>query len=117
SGESLIIEARLSPKDIGFVRLGQKARINITAYDSAVYGALDGNVEAISADATVDEKSGESFYIVRVRTAGALKDSNGKTLQLGPGMAADVALLGQKRSVMSYILTPFTRLGEHALRE
>lgn len=117
SGESLLIEARLSPKDVGFVRLGQKARISVTAYDSAVYGMLDGKVESISPDATVDEKSGESFYLVHVRADGTLKDTNGRSLQLGPGMTADVALLGDKRSVLSYILTPFTRLSEHALRE
>ena len=46
-----------------------------------------------------------------------LKDSSGNTLQLGPGMTADVSLLGDKRSVLSYILAPFTRLGQRALRE
>ena len=117
TGESLLIEGRLSPKDIGFVALNQPVRVSITAYDSGVYGSLDGKVVSISPDATVDEKSGESFYVVQVRTTGVLRDSNGKPLQLGSGMMADISLLGDRRSVLSYIFTPFMRLGEHALRE
>ncbi|MGX7893850.1 HlyD family type I secretion periplasmic adaptor subunit [Tsuneonella sp. HG222] len=117
SGETLMIEGRLNPKDIGFVRLGQKARISITAYDSGVYGQLDGTVVSISPDATVDEQSGDSFYTVQVRSNGSLKNADGTPLQLGPGMTADISLLGDKRSVLSYILTPFTRLQERALRE
>lgn len=117
SGESLVVEGRLDPKDIGFVALGQKARISITAYDPGIYGQLDGRVTSISPDATVDEQSGESYYTVRVRTNGVLKNANGKVLTLGPGMTADVSLLGDKRSVLSYILTPFTRLSQRALRE
>ena len=117
SGESLMIEGRLNTKDIGFVRMGQPARISITAFDAGIYGTLEGKVVSISPDATVDESTGDSFYIVQVRTDGVLKDSSGNTLQLGPGMTADVSLLGDKRSVLSYILTPFTRLGQRALRE
>ncbi len=84
SGDSLMIEGRLNTKDIGFVRIGQPARINITAFDSGIYGSLDGEVVSISPDATVDERTGESFYMVHVRTKGTLKDSNGKTLRLAP---------------------------------
>ena len=117
TGESLMIEGRLNPKDIGFVAIGQRARISITAYDPGVYGMLDGKVVSISPDATVDEESGLSFYTIQVRSNGALKNANGKPLPLGPGMMADVSLLGDKRSILSYILTPFTRLSERALRE
>jgi adhesin transport system membrane fusion protein len=117
SGDSLLFEARLLPKDVGFVRLGQEARINVTAYQSNVYGALDGRVVSISPDATVDERSGDSFYIVQVRSEGALRDARGKALPLGPGMTADISLLGEQRSVLSYLISPFTRLGQRALRE
>jgi membrane fusion protein, adhesin transport system len=117
SGETLLLEGRLLPKDVGFVAIGQPARISITAYDPGTYGMMKGRVVAISPDATEDENTGESYYVVRVRTEGALKDKNGKTLPLGPGMTADISLLGEKRSVLSYILSPFTRLGDRALRE
>jgi adhesin transport system membrane fusion protein len=117
SADALVIDGRLDPKDIGFVALGQKARISITAYDAGVYGQLDGKVVSISPDATVDEKDGVSFYTVQVRATGTLRNPDGSPLPLGPGMTADISLLGDKRSVMSYILTPFTRLSERALRE
>lgn len=115
---SLQIEARLSPKDVGFVRVRQPARINVSAYDSTIYGSMDGEVTTISPDATVDERTGESYYIVRISAdAKSLKDAQGKQLPLGPGMTADISLLGDKRSVLSYFLSPFTRLSERALRE
>jgi adhesin transport system membrane fusion protein len=118
SEESLLIEARVRPSDIAFVRLGQTSRVAITAYDRSVYGTLDGRVVAVSADAVVEERTGESFYIVRVRTASnTLHDPNGRALPIGPGMIAEVDLLGDTRTVLQYILTPITRLGETALRE
>ena len=118
SRDTLLIEARVDPKDIASVRLNQTARVNITAYDSSVYGAMDGVVEAISPDAIVDEKAGESFYTVRVRTgATGLVDKLGRKLPIGAGMVAEVNLLGDKRSVLDYILTPITRLSERAFRE
>lgn len=115
--EALLVEAMVKPKDIAFVRIGQRARVNITAYDPSVYGSLQGKVVAISPDATTNEKTGESYYIVQVRTDGALKDRNGKALSIGTGMVADVSLLGDKRSILSYILTPLTRISENAGRE
>ena len=79
---------------------------------------MDGEVATISPDATVDERTGESHYTVRVNArADSLKDKNGNVLRLGPGMTADVSLLGDKRSILSYILTPITRLSERAMRE
>lgn len=117
SGESLLFEARLRPQDVGFVSIGQSARINVTAFQSNVYGLLDGEVISISPDATRDESTGESFYTVQVRSTGTLRDSDGTPLRLGVGMTADVSLLGEKRSVLSYLVDPFTRIGQRALRE
>ncbi|HEX5182781.1 MAG TPA: HlyD family type I secretion periplasmic adaptor subunit [Allosphingosinicella sp.] len=116
--EALLVEVQVKPKDIAFIRIGQRARVNITAYDPSVYGSLQGKVVAISPDATVNEKNGESFYVVQVRTeSNALKDREGKPLPIGTGMVADVSLLGDKRSILSYILTPLTRISENAGRE
>jgi adhesin transport system membrane fusion protein len=118
SEETLQVEATVNPKDIGFVRMGQTAKINVSAYDSAIYGSLDGEVITISPDATLDERTGESHYMVKVRTTGAaLTDPRGQKLPLGAGMTVDVSLLGDKRSVLSYLFTPITRLSERALRE
>jgi adhesin transport system membrane fusion protein len=118
SEDSLMVETMIRPEDIGGVRMGQEAKVSITAYDSSVYGSLDGSVVAISPDATVDERTGESFYMVRVTTTDKMVDKRtGKPLQLGPGMVADVSLLGDKRTVLSYIFSPITKLGDKALRE
>jgi membrane fusion protein, adhesin transport system len=118
SDESLLIEAQVRPEDIAFVSVNQSARVAITAYDRSVYGVLDGNVVHISPDATVEERTGESFYTVRVRTdRNALRDPNGRPMPIGPGMVAEVDLLGDRRTVLQYILTPITKLGESALRE
>jgi adhesin transport system membrane fusion protein len=118
SEKGLLIEVLISPKDIAFVRTGQIAKVDVTAYEAAVYGSLHGKVISISPDASVNERTGESFYFVRVLTdSDALLDQRGKRLPIGPGMIANVSLLGDKRSVLNYILTPITRLGEQAFRE
>ena len=118
SEETLLVETMIRPQDIAFVRMGQEAKVNITAYDPAVYGGLDGVVVAISPDAVINERTGESFYTVQVRTkADALKDKNGRPLPIGTGMMADVSLLGDKRTVLEYILSPITKLGQTAFRE
>ena len=117
SDENLLVEVQVRPEDIGWVRMSQDAKINVTAYDQSIYGSLDGKVIAISPDATLNERTGESFYTVRVATNDKLRDRNGRVLEIGAGMVADVSLLGDKRSVLDYILTPITRLSETALRE
>ena len=115
--DNLLVEVQIRPSDIAWIHLNQRAKINVTAYDSSVYGSIEGRVVAISPDATANERTGESFYTVRVGTNDKLLDREGNPLEIGPGMLADVSLLGDKRSVMSYILAPFTRMSETALRE
>ncbi|HEY0324431.1 MAG TPA: HlyD family type I secretion periplasmic adaptor subunit, partial [Allosphingosinicella sp.] len=118
SEESLLVEARVLPEDISFVRMGQPAKIAITAYDRSVYGTLDGEVVGISPDAVTEERPGETYYLVRVRTrSNALRDPRGRSMPIGPGMVAEVDLLGDTRTVLQYILTPITRLSETAFRE
>jgi membrane fusion protein, adhesin transport system len=118
SNESLLIEAQVRPADIAFVRIGQAARVAITAYDRSLYGVLEGSVVTISPDATLNERTGESYYTVKVRTnMNFLRDRNGTAMPIGVGMTAEVDLLGDKRTILQYILSPIARLGETALRE
>lgn len=118
SNETLVIEAQIHPSDIAFVRIGQPAHVAITAYDRSVYGVLDGTVTTISPDATLNERTGESYYTVKVRTnVNYLRDVNGRQMPIGVGMTAEVDLLGEKRTILQYILSPIARLGETALRE
>lgn len=118
SADALTVEAMVSPKDIASVRIGQSTKVNVTAYESGIYGGMDGRVVTISPDATVDERTGDSHYMVRVRAdAQNFHGPDGQRLTIGPGMTTDVNLIGDKRSVMAYILSPFTRLREDAFRE
>ena len=116
--DNLLVEAMVAAKDIASVRLGQRAKVEISAYDSAIYGSMQGQVVAISPDAVINERTGESHYLVRVRTStDAILDKDGHRLRIGPGMGANVNLLGDKRTVLAYILPPLTRLKETAFRE
>ena len=116
--ERLLVEAQVRPEDIAFVAIDQRAHISLTAYDSAVYGKLEGRVVTIAPDAVVEERTGTSHYIVTIAAdSPSLKARDGRTYPIGPGMTASVELLGDKRSVLNYILSPFTRLSERALRD
>jgi adhesin transport system membrane fusion protein len=118
SNSGLTIEAAVRPRDIAFVRQGQRSLVKITAYDYSIYGGMEGRVIGISPDATVDERTGEAHYTVRIRTgSNKLRSVAGQEYSITPGMIADVNLIGDKRSIMSYLLTPFTRLSEDAFRE
>jgi membrane fusion protein, adhesin transport system len=118
SEDGLLVEAMINPKDIASVRTGQRAKVSLTAYDSGIYGSLKGTVVTISPDAIINEKTGESHYLVRVRTSeNSLIAPSGNKLPIGVGMIADIALLGDKRSVLSYLLSPLTKLREEAFRE
>ncbi len=114
SDDALLLEARILPKDIAFLRPGQKAIVRFTAYDFAIFGGLEGVVEHIGADTILDQDGKTSYYLVRVRT---LKSSLGKNLPIIPGMVAEVDVLTGKKSVLSYLLKPVLRAKSHALTE
>lgn len=112
--DTLLLEVRTNPRDIGFLHPGQKAEVKFTAYDFAIYGGLQGEVEQIGADTITDEK-GNSFYIVKVRTEKAhVGDLN---LPIIPGMVAEVHILTGKRTVMQYLLKPVLRARSNAFTE
>lgn len=117
NNDTPLVEAKIVPADIGFLHVGQEARVKLTAYDSSLYGSLDGVIETISPDVILDEESGERHYLITVRTDEAVLNSNKGELQILPGMAADVEILNGKRSVLAYILKPLAAVGDKALRE
>jgi adhesin transport system membrane fusion protein len=114
SDETLLLEVRVSPRDIGFLYPGQPAEVKLTAYDFSIYGGLKGHVEEIGADSITDEK-GNSYYIVKVRTDGTYVGSSERPII--PGMMADVHILTGKRTLMQYLLKPVLRAHENAFRE
>lgn len=114
SDDALLLEARVAPRDIAFLRPGQNALVKFTAYDFSIYGGLDAKLEHIGADTITDEK-GNAFYVVRVRT---LTTELGKQkLPIIPGMVAEVDILTGKKSILSYLLKPVLRAHATALTE
>jgi adhesin transport system membrane fusion protein len=111
--DALILEAQIAPKDIAFLRPGQKAMVKFTAYDFSIYGGLEADVVNIGADSVIDEK-GNAFYHVRVRTH---KPSLGPNLPIIPGMVAQVDILTGKKTVLSYLLKPVLRAKANAMTE
>ena len=111
--DTLVLEARVAPKDIAFIRPDQAATVKFTAYDFSIYGGLEAKVENISPDTVVDDR-GNAFYLVRVRT---LKPGFNDKLPIIPGMTAEVDVLTGQKTVLSYLLKPVLRVREGALRE
>ncbi|MEZ5895221.1 MAG: HlyD family type I secretion periplasmic adaptor subunit [Parvularculaceae bacterium] len=116
-GETPLIEAKIKPADIGFLHVGQSARVKITAYDSSVFGALPGVIETISADAIEDPSNGQRHFLITVRTNDASFRARDRALPIMPGMAAQVDVLNGKRTVMAYLLKPLAEISGNALRE
>ncbi|MCB1752216.1 MAG: HlyD family type I secretion periplasmic adaptor subunit [Gammaproteobacteria bacterium] len=113
----LLVEARIRPKDIAFLHPGQRAIVKITAYDFAIYGGLEGELEHISADTIREEQEDESYYLVRVRTKKSHLGEIDGALPTISGMLAEVDIVTGKKSVMDYLLKPVLRARERALRE
>ncbi|MGR5348329.1 HlyD family type I secretion periplasmic adaptor subunit [Vibrio mediterranei] len=113
--DTLLVEVKIAPKDIAFLRPDLHAIVKFSAYDFTKYGGMDGTLEHISADTTQDEE-GNSFYIVRVRTD---KTSFGHDEQLPiiPGMTASVDIITGKRTVLDYLLKPILSAQNNALKE
>jgi adhesin transport system membrane fusion protein len=117
--DTLLIEAKVRPLDIGFLRPGLPATVKITAYDYSIYGGLKGTLEQISADSIVDEKDQkqQSYYLIRVRTQKNYIGTSEKPLYIIPGMMATVDVLTGHKSVLHYLLKPIIKAKERALRE
>lgn len=116
--EQLLVEARISPRDIAFIRPGQEALVKITAYDYSIYGGLKGKVTVISPDTLRDEvKQDQFYYRVYIRTdSDKLTNKEGKDFSITPGMVATVDIRTGSKTVLEYLVKPFNKASE-ALRE
>lgn len=118
TADALLIEARISPRDIAFIHPDQQATIKITAYDSSIYGTLDAHVELISPDTVEDEvHRGVFYYRVLLRTnKTGMSTADGAQHPIIPGMLAVAEIRTGKKTVLEYLVKPLNRAGE-ALRE
>ena len=115
--QSLVIEARVKPKDIAFLRPGQDALVKLTAYDFSIYGGFPAKLEYIGADTVLDEKKQDSYYLVRVRTTTSEPRHGGKALSIIPGMTATVHIQTGEKTFLTYLLKPIIKTKEMAFRE
>ena len=115
--DTLLIVARVKPSDIAFIHPGQKAIVRITAYDSSIFGSMDGKVVRVGADAVVDAEKKESYFEVTLETDRNYLGKPEERLTISPGMAADASIQTGKRTLMEYLLKPVVKILDKALRE
>ena len=111
--DQLVVEAKIPPKDIAFLRPGQSAMIKFSAYDFAVYGGLEAEVLHISADTITDDRE-NTFYLVQLKTT---KNNFSKELTIIPGMTTQVDIITGKKTVLEYLLKPVLRATSQAMTE
>jgi adhesin transport system membrane fusion protein len=114
--DSLLIEAKVRPENIGFIHPNLSAVVKLSAYDFAIFGGLHGIVENVSADTILDEE-GNSFYLVRVRTDKNYLGTEKAPLPVIPGMQATVDIITGKKTLLDYLLKPILKAKQNALRE
>ncbi|MDR7343074.1 adhesin transport system membrane fusion protein [Pantoea alhagi] len=116
--DQLLVETRINPRDIAYIRPGLPAVVKITAYDSSIYGDLEGEVETVSPDTLQDEvKRDQYYYRVYVRTQKAeLVNRAGRKFPIVPGMVANVEIKTGQKTVMDYLIKPLNKVNE-AMRE
>ncbi|MBS3187934.1 HlyD family type I secretion periplasmic adaptor subunit [Pseudomonas vlassakiae] len=115
--DTLVIEAKILPKDIAFLHPGQEAMVKFTAYDYTIYGGLEAKLEQIGADTITDEDKKTTYYLIRLRTEKSHLGSDAKPLEIIPGMVATVDIMTGKKTIMSYLLKPIIKARTEALRE
>ncbi len=116
-GEKLLVETRVKPSDIAFIKVGDKALVKVTAYDFSTYGGLDGKVVQVSADSIYDEAEKQAYFTVIVETEKSFLESGTRRLPITPGMMTDTQIITGRKSVRSYPLKTVLKARSEALRE
>jgi adhesin transport system membrane fusion protein len=115
--DTLLISARVKPSDIAFIHPSQTTKIRISAYDSSIFGSLDGKVKRVGADAILDKERQESYFEVILEADRNFLGAASERLVISSGMAADASTLTGKRTVMEYLLKPVVKTLDKSLRE
>jgi len=120
SGDQLIVEAKLNPSDISFIKQGQKAAVKLDAYDYSIYGIFHGTVKYISPDTLVEKTAqGEKNYFRVLITLNQteLISKSGKKIEIAPGMTSQVDIITGNRSVLTYLTKPITKTFSESFHE
>lgn len=116
TGDRLVVEAKLSPTDRGYVSHGQPAVVKVTAYDFVRYGGLDGTVVSVAPDSSTDH-NGIPYFRVIVETEKTYLGAEEGNLPITPGMQATVDIHTGENTVMTYLIKPVLKLRSEAFRE
>jgi adhesin transport system membrane fusion protein len=116
-GEKLLIETRVKPGDIAFIKVGDKALVKVTAYDFSTYGGLEGKVVQVSADSIFDEVDKQPYFTVIVETQKSYLQSGAHRLPITPGMMTDTQIITGRKSILRYLMKPVLKARSEALRE
>lgn len=114
--DDLMIRAKIAPADVAFLKPGQDVRVRITAYDSQIYGALNGKLERIGAN-TVEDSRGEAFFEIDIRTDKNYLGTEDKPLRIFSGMVSETEVITGKRTILTYLLKPVLRTKDRAFTE
>ena len=116
-GDKLLVETRVKPSDIAFIKVGDRALVKVTAYDFSTYGGLDGRVVQVSADSIYDEAEKQAYFVVIVETNRSYLSSGARHLPITPGMMTDTQIITGRKSILSYLLKPVLKARSEALTE
>jgi adhesin transport system membrane fusion protein len=116
-GDKLLVETRVKPSDIAFIKVGDRALVKVTAYDFSIYGGLEGRVVQVSADSIYDEATREAFFNVIIETDRSFLTTAGRRLPITPGMMTDTQIITGRKSVLTYLLKPVLKAKSDALTE
>ncbi len=119
TSSDLIVEAKVSPADIAYVKEGQRASVKLDAYDFSIFGAMNGTVTYISPDTLMETtpKGEEPYYRVLIKIGKAEFAGRGDEIVIKPGMTASVDIKAMERSVLSYLTKPITKTLSEGLGE
>lgn len=116
-GDKLLVETRVKPSDIAFIKVGDRALVKVSAYDFSIYGGLEGRVVQVSADSIYDDKEKEAYFTVVVQTDKSYLVSLGRELPITPGMMTSTQIITGRKSILTYLLKPALKANSDALRE
>ena len=117
TNDILIIESKIRPSDIAFIRLKQEVIVRFTSYDFSIYGSLKGKVIHISADTMLDQTDKKSYYQVQIKTNKNYLGQEKSQLKIMTGMVTTVDIITGKQSIMDYILKPILRAKFNVMSE
>lgn len=118
--DELVIEAKLSPAEISFVKVGQKASIKLDAYDFSIFGGFEGIVKHISSDTLIEKtnKGEEYFFRVLISFKGnEIVSKIGKKVVVSPGMSGQIDIITGERTVLTYLAKPVIKTLNQAFTE